>query len=963
MQSNKPRLRRSRLSAALLAALLVPAAGAAFAQSNDQNQDQTAQQQANQDQNKKDVTNLKRVVVTGSLIPQSELETSTPVVIITAEDIQSRAFADVHDVLQQSSFATGRVQNNASSASFTQGAETLSLFGLPVGYVKYLINGIPMANYPALYNGSDAFNNISGIPASLVERIEILPGGQSSLYGSDAIAGVVNIILKKQMDGGEVGARYGFYDHGGGTSKRVSAGYGFGGMDDRFKLLVGAQWEKRDPVWGYQRDLTSQFNQHGYSEPIASRDYLVYGYRNMGDMFLSDFGYLFSDPNGCDNVTSQFDNTEGFRTRPGSGDYCGSFFTPGYRTLMNGKDSKQVYLHGTFDVNDNLQLYGNVLYNKERVKYHIGSNYTWWGTGVKWGYYYDPDADALLNLQRAFAPEDMGPGGFKNTMSVNDTESYRVRLGARGTFGDSTWDYDVSLSRSHYALDETGMERLADPINDYFQNKVLGPQLGWDPYFGNYPVFRPDYAAFYQPMDPSDFYSFMSPVTNHSETHNDLLRAQITNGYLFSLPGGDAGIAVAAELGRIGWQQNPDPRYLNGEIWGTTSTAGAGDRHRYALTTELRLPVVDMLTLTASGRYDNYTVAGTDVNAPTYNLGFEFRPFRSLLIRGKYGTAFKVPTLADEFQAESGFYTFVTDYLTCYEEYGVDPANAADDCPSPYNSYQIFGTQSGNPELQPIDADTWNVGVVWAPVANFSVNVDYYDWQLTNEVAGQSLGGLLRDELDCFTGELDPNSATCQQATGQITRDPATGDLDTIHITKVNVAKRELNAVVAGLNYRLDAGTIGQFMFRGSYTKMLKHEYTPLPGDEPLDLVDDPYNSTDPKSSANGSVTWVKNRWSTTLYANYIGHTPNNIAWIDSDRYAAPGAGKLDPYTTLNLSIGFEPTEDLSLAFRISNLLDTMPDMDVGSYSGSVGAPYNSANFSVMGRGFYVQANWKFGND
>ena len=98
-------------------------------------------------------------------------------------------------MLQKSSFATGGVQNNQSSASFTQGAETLSLFGLSASYVKYLIDGRPMANYPALYNGSDVFNNISGIPIELVERIEILPGGQSSLYGSDAIAGVVNICL------------------------------------------------------------------------------------------------------------------------------------------------------------------------------------------------------------------------------------------------------------------------------------------------------------------------------------------------------------------------------------------------------------------------------------------------------------------------------------------------------------------------------------------------------------------------------------------------------------------------------------------------------------------------------------------------------------------------------------------------------------------------------------------------
>ena len=193
------RIHRSPLTLALAAALFLPAAHA---------QEQAAQDQtaSTTDQKTKD---LDKVTVTGSLIPQTTVETFTPVTIISAEDIQARGFNTVAEVLQGSSFSTGGVQNNQSSASFTQGAETLSLFGLSASYVKYLIDGRPMANYPALYNGSDVFNNISGIPVELVERIEILPGGQSSLYGSDAIAGVVNIILKKSIDGSILSGRFG----------------------------------------------------------------------------------------------------------------------------------------------------------------------------------------------------------------------------------------------------------------------------------------------------------------------------------------------------------------------------------------------------------------------------------------------------------------------------------------------------------------------------------------------------------------------------------------------------------------------------------------------------------------------------------------------------------------------------------------------------------------------------------
>src|SRR6478672_866513 len=261
MATKGTRLEPSRLSAALLAAFVMPVTGAAFAQ--DANAQQTQTQTQTQDQGTKKAATLDKVVVTGSLIPQTSLETFKPVTVISAEDLKNRGYNTVQQALHESSFATGGVQGEQSSASFTQGAETNSLFGLDPSYTKYLIDGRPMANYPALYNGSQIFNNISGIPIDLVERIEILPGGQSSLYGSDAIAGVVNIILKKKIDGAVVGARFGWYSDGGGASQRYNIADGISSDDGRFNIVFGAQFEHRDPIWGYDRDLTKQFNQHG----------------------------------------------------------------------------------------------------------------------------------------------------------------------------------------------------------------------------------------------------------------------------------------------------------------------------------------------------------------------------------------------------------------------------------------------------------------------------------------------------------------------------------------------------------------------------------------------------------------------------------------------------------------------------------------------------------------------------
>jgi outer membrane receptor protein involved in Fe transport len=962
MAVRNKRLQRSTLSAALMSALVLTAS-AAMAQETEAPADPSA-------------TELDKVVVTGSLIPQSELETFTPVTIITADDLQTRGFNNVQEALSQSSMATGGVQGNQSSASFTQGAETVSLFGLPVGYTKFLIDGRPMADFPALYNGTDTFNNISGIPVDLVERIEILPGGQSSLYGSDAIAGVINVILKKKLDGTVINGRAGVYHEGGGQSTRISIADSFSFADDRFNILLGAQYDKRDPIWAFQRDLTKQFNTRPLDDPdnpndgvpVASRDWLVFGYYG---------SYYFLDPANCGNVSDAFGGTTGVQERPARpAPYCGSMYTPGYRTVRNGKESTQVYSHATFDLSDNAQLYADVLYNRETVDYHIGSNFTWWGTSVRWGYFYDPNLGDFMQLQRAFAPEDMS-GGWEDSMAHDKSKSYAVTLGLNGTFGDSAWDYDFGFTRTEYKLDENSWARLADPINDWFETNILGENFNptWEDPSNPFPyaVYTPDYAAFYQLLAPGVIESFTTRTNSRSRTYDNMLRGQVTNGSLFELPGGDAGLAVAAEWGKEGWEYNPDallipdPVTLESEIWGTTSVSGEGDRTRYAVTGELRLPVWDPLTISLSGRYDAFKAEGNTIDKPTYSLGLEFRPLDSLLLRGKYGTAFRAPTLSDMFQGVSGFYSSVIDTLRCSQA-GFPPGPGQSGCPNNLEGAQYFGTQQGNPELEPINADVWSAGVVWAPTAKFSIGADYHHWELEDEVVLQSAQRLMNEEYQCTpvaqggAGTLDPNSGTCQAAFTAITRSPLSNALESIALTKINVAQRNLDAVTVDVHYSQDIGSLGGLRFNGSWTRNIKHEQRTYIDDEWLDLVNDPFQSRDPRYKANASVSWDKDAVTTTLYANYLGPTGNNVAWLteDPDAYARDrGVGS---YTTFNASVNYRATPDLTLSFLVTNLGNRMPDMDL-TYSGLTGEPYNSSNYDVYGRAYYLEARYIFNRD
>lgn len=217
--------------------------------------------------------------------------------------------------------------------------------------------------------------------------------------------------------------------------------------------------------------------------------------------------------------------------------------------------------------------------------------------------------------------------------------------------------------------------------------------------------------------------------------------------------------------------------------------SGGGKRSRYAMTGELRLPVLEPLTITASARYDGFRAAGREISRPTYALGVEYRPIESLLFRGKYGTAFKAPTLADQFQGLSGFYSTTTDYYDC-GLLGFDPGEMSM-CPARFSDLQYFGQQSGNPDLKPINAKVWSYGVVWAPTAKFSVSADYHHWDIRDEVRLQSVDQLMRDEAACRTGGLDVNSGTCQAAISQITRGFA-GAVQSIEVKKIDIAKQTL---------------------------------------------------------------------------------------------------------------------------------------------------------------------------
>jgi len=893
---------------------------------------------------------LQEIVVTGSLIPQTIKETANPVTVITAEDLQTKGFASVADALQRSALATGAVQGPQFVQGFTPGAQTISLFGLSPSYTKFLIDGRPIADYPALYNGTDIITDISTIPTVLVDRIDILPGGQSSIYGSDAIAGVVNIILKKKQDGPMADLRYGWTQDGGGSQRRIGLSEGF--TAGKLNVLIGGQYDNIDPIWGFQRSMTRQYFAGNPNSPqTAERDFLVFG------LFGQPNGdtYYMLDPAKCANVTGLFGGTVTEQYRQGRGNYCGTT-SAGYYTLNNGTESAQGFLNATYDLSGAAQIFTEVLASNAVTKFNPGAGFYGTAGGGPFNYYYDPNAGDLLNVQHIFAPEEVG--NLRDQDNKNTNNSIRATAGVKGDLFATDWKYTADFTYTENKLTEATHLAFTDPINNFFA-PIFGPNLGPDPIFGSQPTYTPNYAAFYQPITPAQYASFTGYATSYSRTEDSLARGMLTDTALFRLPGGDAGIALVVEGGRQSWTYDPDPRFLDGETYNYTATAGAGHRTRYAGTSELRLPVVDTLTVTASGRYDDYKLTDGSVDKFTYNLGLEFRPLRSVLLRGRYGTAFKAPTLSDQFQGQSGFYVTGTDYYTCAKN-GFAPGNAPphDIASCPQANQSIFGTTSGNPKLKPINAKVGDVGIVWSPLERSAFSVDYLHWTISDEVMQQDSDQLLRTNSACLLGQLDPTSPTCVAATDQVQRD-STGVITQISTPKLNLSEEKLGVLLVSLNYTWLAGKAGAFTLEGAYSNILSHSEVLFPGDPQIDLLNSPFYSTEFKTKANLALSWHLAKFGTTVYVERYGRSPNNQATLLVEGYASPGAGTLHPWTITNWSAQYELLRGLTLNANINNVFNRSPPFD-NTWTGIDNQPYNVFNYNDYGRSFFIGATYRW---
>lgn len=944
-------LSRHPLSFALTSALLAAVVSPAFAQ------------EAGNEAGGKNATNLDRVSVVGSRIKRAEVEGPAPVTVISRADIDREGFQSVGDMLQTlTQNTTSSFTGDLAVTGFTPNAQVVNLRNLGPGYTLTLVNGRRPAQYPQPYNRDNNVVNIKAIPSSIVERVEVLTGGASAIYGSDAVAGVINIVLRKNYDGNQLRLTTGTTEEGGGDNVNVE--YTGGKTGDRWSATYALQYSENEPVFASQRHALADTRNNAAGVAVNPSLSLV---------ALSSAGLNghVRNQNALYNAAAcdAFDYTT--VTTASRGTYCGSYTQVAARSIWNKNQNFNGYGYGTFDVTDTTQLFGSVNFYKTKAKASGGIEF--WGTsgdrftsnpsGAATGVYYDSALQDLIQLQRTFNPFELG--GNEAASTLYDEKSYDFTFGAQGTFADR-FDWEASVNYGKYEYEADRPRLLAKAVHDYF----LGPLQG---YISNYPIYTLNQDRWNTPITPETYQSFATRVKNVAESTSATANFNIS-GDLFELPAGPVGFAAVIE----GMRQTTDLvsdvrtnqlRPIDDQtIYNLTSSGEThGARNRYAVGTEFRVPIFSNLSMNLAGRWDKYDDITAVDDAKTFNVGLEYRPFSNLLIRGSYATSFRAPDMQLVYAEGAASFSTILDEYSCRSGTGLGQAAGAPgrtraqcNVTGDVTLYQAQSLIAGNPNLKEEEGKSWGAGFVWDIMDSMSMSVDYYKIRLEDASTQLSSTYLLQNEANCRLGvrpdgtpfEQGSDSAFCRNLTALVTRTNAPGTtldgrISQINTAYINAALLETSGIDATFKYKLDTDRLGDFGLDLGYSLVLTNKYQENSDDELIDYRDLPLYDYSQRSRLRGSLSWAGDEWGATLFGTRYGSNWN-AAWTE----------RLAPYMQYNLQVSKKFGPNVRAEFTVVNLTDNQFRRDTTNTA----YPYFNSFIGAdpLGRRYYFSLSYRF---
>ncbi|WP_077035298.1 TonB-dependent receptor [Pelomonas sp. KK5] len=888
------------------AALILLGASSAFAQ------DDSAQQ-------------LERVTVTGSAIKRIDAETAVPVSVFKMSDLKQQGMTTVEQILGSLTAGQASLGTSQAVGSSTGGASFADLRGIGANKTLVLLNGRRIANNA--FDGSAPDLNM--IPLAAIERIEVLRDSASSLYGTDAIGGVINFITRKDYVGATVTASYESPQHAGGQTRSFNGGFGYGDLDRQgFNIFGFVDYQHQNAISGSERPFNTRYA-GGLSASTAPGNYYqdpAKGVFNPTAASCANGTYLIpaGDNTSCYMTTSNFVDYVPESERK-SGMLKGEFKLNNENTLSaeyfvtrsNVKTTIAPVPYGLTYQNPTRPdgtpnpyyagQYGNIDPNWAGPK--VGSTVTTGGAAIQNGY-------AVVKWR------DM-PNGERGDSNTNTQQRFVLALDGSA----AGWDYSVGAAYNQNKV----REDLIKGYND--GTKILEGILT-----GIINPFGAQDAAGQAYLDSAQAFGTVMSAKG-STTNIDAHASRELSDWFHA--GRPAALAIGTEFRKEKFVQQANADYAAIVVASTgidPATYSAGDRTVSAVYGELNVPLLKSLDITASLRYDKYNDFGSTTNP---KISFRFNPMKELLVRGSYSTGFRAPSLYELNAAQT--YTnsgTVDDPVTCPGGTPIAGHAAVGNC-----SAQFQVLNGGNLNLQPEKSKSANLGFIVEPMTDLSIGLDFW-WLRVKNLIGVVGDDSLYDPANQanFAQYFHRNSA------GQLATDgtecPGT-DCGYVDVRQQNLGGVNTNGVDIQANYRLRS-SLGTFTFGLNSTWVDKYKFQ--------DFQNGPWNNNVGTYIGNGptfrwqhTITAVWNRDKYTL--GLTGHYKSGYLDVD-------GETKVPNYATLDMFASWKVIKGATLTVGVHNLTDRDPPL---SYQTQVfQAGYDPRFTDPTGRSYYVRGTYDF---
>jgi len=797
-------------------------------------------------------TTLDKIEVTGSRIRAADAETRQPVLVVTRADITRQGFTSIADILQNLSSAGSppAARSDALASGESVGGYYVDIRNLGASRTLVLLNGRRLG---ATTSGRQ---DLGQVPMSAVQRIEVLKDGASAVYGSDAIAAVVNIITDNTFDGAELNASLGQFSQGDGRNQQLSLRVGTQG--DRGGMTAALDYSKEDPVWAKDR----WFSRHGDAGP----DYPGSGWSGVGrngshcnpcangeDIKAADARWWTLKDGGDPANPTDYRPTDA-RDRVNANEQM---------MLQTGIERRSLFATAWYDLTDNVRLEGEALYNQRITDQQVA------------GYPLSYDVPATS----PFNPHGVDTEIVRRLWEVprttrSDLQTFRVSGALKGAFqlGGRDFDWDIGGLYNRNNLSKTGhgdASKLA-------LNRALSPDCGtakdancrpWNPFLPN-GVGGPGALS-----DP-DLQTFLFPYFTDTGTTSTTVYSANLAGALFDVPAGEVGIAVGYEHRREEGRFVPDAFKQSNESTGLAATTTEGGYALDEFYAELSVPILrDLpfareLTLSTAGRHSRYSNFGNTLNS---KFGLTWRPLDELLVRGTVATGFRAPTISNLYGGAGSSFERYTDPCGVGATNSVNGNAACNAAGVPLGYVQLgqngvpctgypcqtpdeFINQS-NLGLKPETSTSRTVGAVWSPrwVDGLDISLDWYQYSVKDMIIADSVGRILRD---CY---VLGDAARC----GGIVRAPD-GHISGLTYGVANLGRMETQGYDLGIRYRLPELAIGQIKldWQTSYVSQYDEEGNNAKGDKiMIGRVGQVGDSSVFRVRSTLSADWQKGDW------------------------------------------------------------------------------------------------------